>query len=102
LCEKIGCDVKNDYLQIANNSSTLNSVADNTANTIAQPFGFTPTSTSFGYDANGNMTSGNGHTMAYNPIDLPTKVSGANGDIFFNYTFSGQRVAKNKNNQTRV
>ena len=51
--------------------------------------------TSYGYDANGNMISGGGRTVTYNPKDLPEQITNASGDVVdFTYGAGGQVLKK--------
>ena len=46
----------------------------------------------FEYDANGNMTSGNGRTVAYNPANKPVHIGNDTGTVDFIYGADGHRV----------
>lgn len=58
---------------------------------------------SFGYDANGNVTSAPDpyfiSTVIYDPANLPLSITAASGTTTFRYDHAGQRITKQKTGQ---
>ena len=48
----------------------------------------------FQYDPNGNMLSGNGKTVEYNPANKPVQISGGGNTVTFMYGADGHRVVQ--------
>ncbi len=56
----------------------------------------------YAYDANGNMTSGAGRTIAYNYDNMPSSITKSGVTATFVYDYAGQRVKKTASSVTTV
>ena len=60
------------------------------------------TPTAYGYDNNGNMTSGRGRTIDYSTFDKPTKITQGGNTVWFSYGPEVNRYKRVEHNGTDV
>ncbi len=89
------------------NTSELKKVEDLIQNIdpLAQPkgFGVSDPISNYTYDANGNLITDSGKDLEieYNLLNLPTKITRDNDEMFFEYTYGAEKIQKAAPDVTR-